>query len=324
MPQNPLRQEKFMKKFTFAVVFFTLAFFSKNIQAQELPFKDCIDAPLEDFESSVLKTQLYNQIAKDPQMKSLIDRKKMSVGIVSLDDPKAIQYAGLNGEEMMYAASLPKIAILLAAMDAIEKGELKETAAVREDMWLMISKSNNQASTRMIDRLGYDKIAGVLTSDKYKLYDKAHGGGLWVGKRYAAAGERRPDPIKGLSHAATAEQVCRFYYKLVTGKLVSPERSKQMLDIMENPSLHHKFVNTLERIAPNARLFRKSGSWKSYHSDSILVWGEDGRKYILVALVEDPNGEQIIRNLVFPVEKALQKSRTLLASATKGAGYVGD
>ncbi|PHQ30300.1 MAG: hypothetical protein COA80_09420 [Leeuwenhoekiella sp.] len=312
-----------MKKFTFVAVLFTLALFSK-IQAQELPFKDCIDAPLEDFESSVLKTQLYNQIAKDPQMKSLIDRKKMAVGIVSLDDPKAIQYAGINGEEMMYAASLPKIAILLAAMDAIEKGELKETAAVRNDMWLMISKSNNQASTRMIDRLGYDKIAGVLTNDKYKLYDKEHGGGLWVGKRYAAAGERRPDPIKGLSHAATAEQVCRFYYKLVTGKLVSPERSKQMLDIMENPSLHHKFVNTLERIAPNARLFRKSGSWKSYHSDSILVWGEDGRKYILVALVEDPNGEQIIRNLVFPVEKALQKSRTLLASATKGAGHVGD
>ena len=188
----------------------------------------------------------------------------------------------------------------------------------------MISKSNNQASTRMIDRLGYDKISSVLTSDRYKLYDQNNGGGLWVGKRYAAAGERRPDPMKGLSHAATAEQVCRFYYKLVTGKLVSPERSKAMLDIMENPSLHHKFVNTLERIAPNARLFRKSGSWKQYHSDSILVWGDNGRRYILVALVEDPNGEQIIRNLVFPVEKAIQKSRTLLASATKGAGNVGD
>ena len=54
----------------------------------------------------------------------------------------------------------------------------------------MISKSNNQASTRMIDRLGYDKISSVLTSDRYKLYDQNNGGGLWVGKRYAAAGER--------------------------------------------------------------------------------------------------------------------------------------
>ena len=62
---------------------------------------------------------------------------------------------------------MPKIAILLSAMDAIEKGELKETAEVKKDMWLMISKSNNQASTRMIDRLGYDKISSVLTSDRY-------------------------------------------------------------------------------------------------------------------------------------------------------------
>ena len=312
-----------MKKINFLILLLVVAITSK-ISAQELPFKNCIDAPLEKFDSKILTTQLYNQITKDPKLKSLIANKKMAVGIVSLDDPNAIQYAGINGEEMMYAASLPKIAILLSAMDAIDKGEMKETAEIKNDMWLMISKSNNQASTRMIDRLGYDKISSVLRSDKYKLYDEKHGGGLWVGKRYAAAGERRPDPMKGLSHAATAEQVCRFYYKLVTGTLVNAERSKEMLDIMENPSLHHKFVNTLERIAPNARLFRKSGSWQNYHSDSILVWGDNGRKYILVALVEDPNGEQIIRNLVFPVEKALQKSRTLLASATKGAGHLGD
>ena len=79
-----------------------------------------------------------------------------------------------------------------------------------------------------------------------------------------------------------------------------------MLDIMEKPALHHKFVNTLDKIAPNARLFRKSGSWRTYHSDSILVWGKNSRRYILVALIDDSNGEQIIRNLVKPVEKALK------------------
>jgi len=81
-----------------------------------------------------------------------------------------------------------------------------------------------------------------------------------------------------------------------------------MLDIMEDPELHHKFVNTLDKIAPNARLFRKSGSWRTYHSDSILVWGEDSnRRYILVALIDDANGEQIIRDLVKPIEKVLKK-----------------
>ncbi len=80
-----------------------------------------------------------------------------------------------------------------------------------------------------------------------------------------------------------------------------------MLDIMENPELHHKFVNTLDKIAPEARIFRKSGSWKNYHSDSVLVWGkDDNRRYILVALIEDSAGEQIIRDLIKPIEKVLR------------------
>lgn len=306
-----------MKRY-FALIFLTFFTFTISSQSfaqeKQKPLLACSDVPLQNFSNATLQKQLYKQIASNAHLKRLMDSKKLSVGLVSLDDPNNIQYADINGENMMYAASLPKIAILLAAMDAIDKGELKETREVKDDMWAMISKSNNHAATRMIDRLGYDKISSVLQDKKYKLYDKAHGGGLWVGKRYAAGGARNPDPMKGLSHAATAEQVCRFYFKMVTGQLVNVKRSNQMLSIMENPSLHHKFVNTLDRIAPDARLFRKSGSWSNYHSDSILVWGEDGRKYILVALVEDPNGEQIIRNLVFPVEKALENSRTLIAS----------
>jgi beta-lactamase class A len=200
---------------------------------------------------------------------------------------------------------LPKIAILLAAMDAFEKGELAETEEILSDIRLMISKSNNQASTRMIDRLGYEKIESVLTDPQYELFDEEYGGGLWVGKRYASAGERHPDPLKGLSHAATAEQVARFYYLLAQGKLVSYERSQQMLAIMQDPALHHKFVNTLDQVAPRAKLFRKSGSWKTFHSDSILVWGSGWRHYILVALVDDAQGEQIMRDLVREVETVL-------------------
>jgi len=172
----------------------------------------------------------------------------------------------------------------------------------------MISKSDNSASTRMIDRIGYEKIEAVMTDPKYEFYDEDYGGGLWVGKRYGGGGDTNREPLKNLSHAATVSQVCRFYYLLAHGKLVNEKRSKQMLAIMEDPELHHKFVNSLDQIAPNAKLYRKSGSWKTYHSDSVLVWGVDpNRRYILVALVDDPNGEQIIRNLVYSVENIIQR-----------------
>jgi len=260
------------------------------------------------YQNTTLQLNLKSQLMANSAWRTLIQQKRMSVSLVDLNDSENIKYASINGNNMMYAASLPKIAVLYAAMDAIEKGTLKDTPKVRDDMWLMISKSNNAASTRMIDRVGFQKIEDVMCDPSNPFYDKDGVGGLWVGKRYAAQGKRNPEPIRGLSHAATTDAVAKFYYQLATGQLINKTRSKEMLDIMENPSLHHKFVNTLDRIAPDARLFRKSGSWKNWHSDSILVWGEDGRKYILVALIEDPNGEQIIRNLVQPAEMALRKS----------------
>lgn len=260
--------------------------------------------PLFAYKNADFETSLTNEISKNSTWKNLIDNKRMSIGVIDLSQPEAPRFAQINGEEMMYAASLPKIAVLLAAEDALEKGELQATPDVKSDMRQMISRSNNQATTRMIDRLGFQKIESVLTAPEYHLYEPDNGGGLWVGKRYAASGPTNREPLKNLSHAASADQVCRFYYLMLHGKLVTPERSKHMLDMMENPELHHKFVNTLERIDPDARLFRKSGSWRNWHSDSILVWSED-RKYILVALIENENGEQIIRNLVEPIEKAI-------------------
>ncbi|MCB0584242.1 MAG: serine hydrolase [Phaeodactylibacter sp.] len=292
-----------------AIVIFFLASLLSQQRSLARPFSGInptLAKPLRALADKELQSALSQQVAKNARWQALINQKKMAVGLVDMRDPSRIKFAHINGNRMMYAASLPKIAILLAAMDAMEKGELEETEEVLHDLRIMISKSDNYASTRMIDRLGYKKIESVLTDPRYKLYDRNYGGGLWVGKRYAKQGARNPDPMLGLSHAATAAQVCRFYYLMAMKELVSPQRSEQMMKIMEGPELHHKFVNTLDRIAPEARLFRKSGSWRTYHSDSVMVWGPE-RRYILVALIEDPEGESICRQLVFSVEEALKK-----------------
>lgn len=277
-----------------------LAIAENSIEEVSAPFR-----PLRNCNNYRLQSALDQVLNENPKWRRLIKQKRLSVGLVDMRNEYDPKFAHVNGKEMMYAASLPKIAILFAAMDAIDKGELIETPEVKKDMKLMIAKSNNRASTRMIDRVGYQKIASVLMDPRYALYDKSHGGGLWVGKRYAAGGARNPDPMKGLSHAATAEQVCRYYYLMAKGKLISPQRSQQMMEIMADPLLHHKFVNTLDKIAPCARLYRKSGSWSNFHSDSVMV-DSQSRKYILVALAQDATGEQIIRKLVYAVEKAMK------------------
>lgn len=260
-----------------------------------------------------LQASLESVIRKNKNWQRLVDKKLMSVGLVDLQNENSTRYAAINGKHMMYAASLPKIAVLLAAVEEIERGCLTLDKALDYDLRQMIAKSNNRATTRVIERLGFTTISEVLESDKYRFYNRKTNGGLWVGKKYAKAGKKYPDPLKGLSHAASVEQVCRFYNMLAHGKLVSEKGNELIMKYMVNPEINHKFVNTLNKIAPDAQIYRKSGSWRNYHSDSALVVDSNGRSYVLVALIQSPNGSQICKDLVYAAERALQIGKPELA-----------
>ena len=252
-----------------------------------------------------LQKQLTDVVNKKPQWKRLANQHRLAIGVVDLNGAEP-RFARLNGNSMMYAASLPKIAILLAAYVSFEDGSLIETDEIHEDLADMIRVSSNVAATRMIDRIGLKRIGEILSDPTYGFYDESRGGGLWVGKRYSSDTERRGDPMHNISHGATVTQVCRFYYLLSEGRLINPHRSAQMLQELSDPKLHHKFVGELDELAPKAKLFRKSGTWRNYHSDSVMVKGTQWRNYILVAMVESANGEKIIADILPAVESILQ------------------
>ena len=259
---------------------------------------------LEDLQDQDLQNTLENILHSNSHWVQLSKNKSLSIGIVDMLDPMHSRFAAINGNTMMYAASLPKIAVLLASEDAIERGKLEETHQVRQDMRMMIAKSSNEAASRMIERVGIKQIAAVLQDPCYNLYDKQNGGGLWVGKPYGRGSARIGDPLKNLSHAASVMQVCKYYYMLAFGQLVSEDRSKDMLDLLSDPELHHKFVSVLDRVAPEAKVYRKSGTWENWHADSALVWDKN-RRYIVVALAEDAGGETMLRELMLKIDKAL-------------------
>lgn len=152
---------------------------------------------------------------------------------------------------------------------AFEDGALEQTAEVHEDLGAMIRVSSNSAATRLLDKLGMRRIQATLRDPRFGFYDEKNGGGLWAGKRYAASGPRLGDPLYNISHGATVTQVCRFFYLLSTRRLISEARFEQMLADLANPELHDKFVSQIDRRAPSARAFRKSGTWRKWHSDAI-------------------------------------------------------
>lgn len=260
--------------------------------------------PLYDRVDRNLQAALDARIAENPTWARLVRNKKMAIGLVDLS-PGQPRFARVNGNEMMYAASLPKIAILLATYVSFEDGSLEETDELHRDLVDMIRVSSNSAATRLIDKVGMRRIQAILKDPKYGFYDEERGGGLWVGKRYASSGTRIGDPMHNISHGATVTQVCRFFYLLSTGRLINRQRSEEMLADLSDPKLHHKFVAQIERRAPNARLYRKSGTWKQWHADAIMVRGENWRNYILVGLVEHADGEAILRQVLPAVEELI-------------------
>ena len=93
--------------------------------------------------------------------------------------------AGINTDVMMYAASLPKIAILLGAFVKIERGEMPLNEETRAKLMRMIRKSSNKDATAILNRVGFEDLAEILQSEKYRLYDPKLNGGLWIGRDYS-------------------------------------------------------------------------------------------------------------------------------------------
>jgi beta-lactamase class A len=278
---------------------------------------------LEECVDSTLQARLRRAVSRKGWA-DLVADDALAVGVVDLSRPDRPQYAALNGTEMMYAASLPKIGILYAAVRQMEQGQLSPTPEVRADLQSMIRVSSNAAATRMIDRVGgLRAVNRSLRDPDAHLYDREQGGGIWVGKRFSSDARRQPDPIEGLSHGATVYQVARFYTLVATGRLVNRKRSAQMLEALSNPGLDHKFVHVLQRRAPAADVYRKSGSWRYWHADSALVWGPD-RRYVLVALVKDEDGGRVVRALLPVVETALGLPAAPSSSWGRGGRGSGD
>lgn len=241
-----------------------------------------------------------------------VRNKKLSVAVVDITDLDEPRVAAVNGNQMIYAASLPKIAILLGAFVEIEEGSMALDSRTRESLTQMIRVSSNQEATRMLNRVGKERLLGILQSDKFHLYDPEVNGGLWVGKEYGKSAAFHRDPLHNLSHGATAMQVARFYYMLETGQLVGDNLSAEMKSMLGNPGINHKFVKGLADY-PDAKIFRKSGSWRQWHADSALVETGD-HKYIIVGLAEDVNGGAWLSRIIKPIHKLMVPTKLAAAS----------
>jgi beta-lactamase class A len=234
-----------------------------------------------------------------------INSNQTAVGLLDL---KGLRLAMIHPDRIEYAASIPKIGILLAYFQLHPHAATNLTGETRHELGLMIKASDNQMATRFSEALGITNIQNVLNS--YGFYDIHHGGGLWFGKHYGKVGERIGDPIADDSHAATIRQLLRFYLLLEQGKLVSPAASRTMLAIFASPAIPPediKFVRGLQ--GRDVRVLRKSGSWEDWLHDSAIIIGPN-RFYILAALTHHPKGDEYLVDLARAADDLMSAPKT--------------
>lgn len=249
-----------------------------------------------------LQASLEDVLA-EPPFATLVAERRLSVSLLDLSDPDSPVYAGIDDDSMRYAASLPKIAILLGVFDQVERGRMRYDARLREELERMIRRSDNAASTDLIERVGFETIAGVLEDPRYQLYDPSRRGGLWVGRDYGGGpGLWKRDPLHGISHGATTRQVTRFLAMMERGELVSPWASAEMKRIMGDPAIEHKFVRGLKDLP--AHIYRKSGTWKRWHADAAIVERAD-HTYVAVALLESGAARGVLSSLILRLDELI-------------------
>ena len=277
----------------FVIVSLALMLSMNSAAAQNTPFPTSVNPELQ--------AQLEQIIAKR-SLEREVSTNRLSITLLDITDIEHPRLAHINGKNTIYAASLPKLAIMLAVFEEVHQGKLELTEEIEESLKLMIQASSNQEATRLYELVGPARIAEILQSDRYQLYDIDAGGGLWVGKPYGKQPAWKRDPLKNASHAANGIQVARFYFMMEQNELTSPAYCLMMKDILADSVINHKFAKGLKSKNPDAEIYRKSGTWRNYHSDSALIERPDGRKYIAVGLTQIDNGGKLLENIIVDID----------------------
>src|SRR5438874_147579 len=116
--------------------------------------------------------------------------EQTAVGVLDLE---TLRLAMIHPDRGEYAASVPKIGILLAYFQLHPQAATNLDAQTRHELGLMAKASDNEMATKFSQEMGLTQIQAVL--DSYHFYERDHGGGIWIGKHYGKGGERIGDPV---------------------------------------------------------------------------------------------------------------------------------
>jgi beta-lactamase class A len=273
------------------------------------------------FENSTDLQTILSQ-AVEETLKKFADQKlqpeNLAATLIDLRDAKNPRTANFRGDVKIYPASVVKMFYLVAAHQWLKDGKIKDTPELRRALKDMIVDSSNDATHQIVDVLTDATGGGELSPTELKIWaNKRESINRYfqsldflninvVQKTYCEDiyGRERQFWNGGKNrNMLTTDATARLLAEIALGKAVSPNASKQMLELLKrNPYKEDKdadnqdigFTGIALKNIRNVNLWSKAGWTSNSRHDAAYVETPDGQKFVLVVFTEKFSNERNI------------------------------
>lgn len=162
---------------------------------------------------------------------------------------------GYNQNLKFETASLYKLWIMGAVFEKISKGELSNSSSNQQAIEKMITLSDNDSASLLVNEVGNSSIDGFLSEYKF----------------LSSSFENTP--------TSTPEDIGLFFNRLYHGEIVSPTYSLKMIDILKKQTINDRLPKYLP---DEVTVAHKTGELDEYKNDGGIVSTNKGDYVIIV------------------------------------------
>jgi beta-lactamase class A len=243
----------------------------------------------------------------------------ISATLIDLRDPKNLLMVDLAGEDRIYPASVVKMFYMAALHRQLQDGKIKMTPELERGLKDMIVDSSNEATQYILDVLTDTSSGAELPQAEFDEWQFKRNR---INRYFSSMGyknininqktfcedaygiEQQSRAYKGENrNMLTTNATAQLLAEIALGKFVTPERSKQMMDLMKrDPFAESKDPDSqargftgkafIDRKMTDSKLWSKAGWTSTTRHDAAYIETPDGLKFVLVIFTEKHSNDQ--------------------------------
>ncbi len=248
-----------------------------------------------------------------------LQEKQIAITLIDLRGGLQPVTASFHGNERIYPSSLVKLFCLVAAQRWLEDKKIPDTPELHRALRDMIVDSSNEATQYVVDVLTHTTSGYELSPKEMKewQYRRNAVNRYFASRGYAninvnqktfcedAYGRERISrgPNGENRNKLTTEATARLLLEIVSGKAVTAERSREMMELLKRDysgksndpdDQGHGFTGIALNGIEGVRLWSKAGWTSTTRHDAAYVEFPSGARFIFVIFTTDHANEREI------------------------------